>query len=95
VVVESNEEKASNAPVGVAVLFFGPARELAKVSSLRLQLPRGSTVLTLRNLLAERFKGLEGALPGMRLAVNLQIAGNECRLREGDEVALIPPVSGG
>lgn len=91
----SNGKNNPDARIRVTVLFFGPARDLARVNSTQLQLPLGSTVQSLRGLLAERFTGLDAALPAMRLAVNLQIAGNEHPLSEGDEVALIPPVSGG
>ncbi|MBA3717927.1 MAG: MoaD/ThiS family protein, partial [Actinobacteria bacterium] len=39
--------------------------------------------------------GLGGEPPGLLYAVNRKYAGADQELREGDEVALIPPVSGG
>jgi len=81
--------------ISVSVLFFGPAREPAGCASARLEISADATAGGLRPLLAERFAGLARGLPAMRFAVNRTFVNDGHRLQDGDEVAVIPPVSGG
>ena len=78
----------------VNVRFFGPAREWAGLDALPLDLPDGATVGVVAGQLADRFPTLGAAL-GIRLAVNRSFVPLDVALRDGDEVAVIPPVSGG
>ena len=48
-----------------------------------------------RRVLAKRYEGLGPALDSIRFAVNQAFARDDTVLQPGDEVALIPPVSGG
>jgi molybdopterin synthase catalytic subunit len=74
----------------VAVRLFAGLRELAGTRATEIELSPGSTA-------ADVWPALElGAEPpGLLLAVNKNYATRETVLEEGDEVALIPPVSGG
>jgi MoaE-MoaD fusion protein len=79
----------------IRVLFFGVLRELAGKPSDSISLPENSTladVLTHYELLIPRLKDAETSLA---MSVNQEYAGLATRLRPGDEVALLPPVSGG
>jgi molybdopterin converting factor subunit 1 len=79
----------------VTTLFFASYRDLAGAETLRVELPPGASVAEL----VERLRARGGAwlaLPeAPAVAVNLDYAPLSTRLREGDEVAFIPPVSGG
>lgn len=77
----------------VEVRFFALYREQAGQDRLSLILPEGARVKDL----AEALKGLVPALAleGGMAAVNQSLAGPETPLKEGDEVAFLPPVSGG
>lgn len=55
----------------------------------------GLTVPQLLSALQEQFPGLAGLAPSLAVAVNREYAEPGCVLADGDEVALIPPVSGG
>lgn len=79
----------------INVLFLGPARDFAGVESLTQDLPDGATVADLRDRLMEERPGLRGAMGTIRFAVNEEFAREETTLHSGDEVALVPPVSGG
>lgn len=79
----------------VRVLFFAAAREEAGCRELPLELPGGATAGALLDLLVQRFEGLQLLLPALQLAVNQAYASRDTLLAEGDEVALIPPISGG
>ncbi len=81
--------------ISVHVLFLGPAKDFANTETTSLDLAEGSTVADLRVVLADRFPKLRDALPTIRFATNEEFATDETVLNSGDEVALIPPVSGG
>ena len=79
----------------VAVKLFGSIREAVGEKELSVELPDGASARDLRRLLA-------GPLPvfdtfGDRLAVSVQleVVPLDTALRDGDEVAFLPPVSGG
>jgi molybdopterin converting factor subunit 1 len=77
------------------LLFFAGAREAMGRSELDLELPAGATVGdVLERLRAEnpRFAALP---PSMMVSVNLEYRAPEYVLVDGDEMAFIPPVSGG
>lgn len=76
------------------VRFFGPAIELAGQPERRYELPTGATVGALAGMLATDYPRLGAAL-GVRLAVNRRYVALNRVLADGDEVAVIPPVSGG
>ena len=79
----------------VRVLFFGMLKDLGGKASEVLELPENASA---RDVLAHyelRMPRLKDALPSLALAVNQQYAGPDTRLKAGDEIALLPPVSGG
>lgn len=79
----------------VRVLLFGPARDLLGKDAVDLPLPDNATVAALRERLPAVFPSLYPLLPRCRFAVNGEYADETVALHDGDEVALIPPVSGG
>jgi molybdopterin synthase catalytic subunit len=83
------------ASIQITLRLFGSLRESVGESSRIVELEAGSRVADLRDWLAAR-SPLVGQL-GQRLAasVNLEIADAERVLRDGDEVAFLPPVAGG
>ncbi|MBI4718851.1 MAG: molybdenum cofactor biosynthesis protein MoaE [Planctomycetes bacterium] len=83
------------ASISVRLVFLGPSRDLAAAESTRVQLPAGATIADLRSWLAQEYPRLAAGLHTMRLAVNETFAHDSDVLHGGDEVALVPPVSGG
>ena len=79
----------------VKILFFASLRDVAGCDSRDLELPVPTSVAELLAELARDRPALERWLPHVRVAVNLEYASAEQLLNPGDEVALIPPVSGG
>jgi len=65
-----------------------------RTGMLTLELAEGSTAGGAKAELRRRYPGLEWPA-GTLLAVNQEYAGEKTVLREGDELAVIPPVSGG
>lgn len=79
----------------LAVKLFAAARELAGGSEIIVEVPAGATVATLRSALCEAAPTLAGLAARSLVAVNEEYAQDATPLAEGDDVALIPPVSGG
>ena len=79
----------------VTVHLFARARELADGGTAAVELPAGATVADLRRELGRRFPGLAGLLERSAVAVNHDFADDDRAITAGDEVAVIPPVSGG
>lgn len=80
----------------VVVRLFAACRERLQTDRVELSFDSDSISLDeLRGALAETHPSLAGLLAASRVAVNQSFAAPEVRIREGDEVALIPPVSGG
>ena len=74
----------------VRVRLFAVLRERAGAGEIELELPEGARVSDA----LEQMKALTDGVPVV-LAVNQEYAERDARLFSGDEVALIPPVSGG
>jgi molybdopterin synthase catalytic subunit len=79
----------------VTVKLFGSIREAAGAKELAVAVPEGSTVDDLRQLLARDHPSFEEMADRLRISVNYEFVQGESALSEGDEVAFLPPVSGG
>lgn len=77
------------------VQLFATLKDAAKTSQLEIEVPAEATVEQLLDAIAAKFPVLAQWLPHCRVAVGQEYAFNDQVLREGDEIALIPPVSGG
>ncbi|MGB7603188.1 MAG: molybdopterin converting factor subunit 1, partial [Candidatus Sulfotelmatobacter sp.] len=79
----------------VRVLFFGMLKDLADRSSDTLELPDGATVSDLLKHYQARIPKLKNSFSSLAVAVNQEYAAAATELKSDDEVALLPPVSGG
>ena len=79
----------------VRVLFFGVLKDLAGRSSDSLTLPDEATAGDVVRHYEQQSATLRGKLSAIAVSVNQEYAGLEEKLRSGDEVGLLPPVSGG
>jgi molybdopterin converting factor subunit 1 len=79
--------------IEVRVRLFAGARERVGTGTLAPFLPAGATVQDLAETLYDAYPALREMR--LRFAVNAAYAGPGTVLRDGDEVACIPPVGGG
>lgn len=79
----------------VTVRYFAGQRDIAGRAEEQLALEPGATVESLWDLLVERYPRLRGYTGRILYAVNQEFGTPASELRDGDEVAFIPPVSGG
>jgi MoaE-MoaD fusion protein len=83
------------AAMRVTILYFAAARERAGTSSDALDLAEGATAGDALAAACARHPPLRAVAEKLRLAVDQEFARLDRKLRDGSEVALIPPVSGG
>lgn len=79
----------------VKVLLFASLKEQVGERSMSVYLPDAATVHDLLHALTERFPSIATRLNVAQVAVNEEYVTAATVLHNGDEVALIPPVSGG
>ena len=75
--------------------LFASYRERAGSAAVELDLPRDATVGHLAGEMLARYPGLTHDAAALVVAVNQEYQDHDHPLGDGDEVALIPPVSGG
>ena len=79
----------------VRLLFFAVLRDIAGVDRRELSLPDGTTARQVWESLRSEFGKLADFAQPPMTAVNESYADPDVVLREGDELAFIPPVAGG
>ena len=79
----------------VTIRLFARLREIAGVADLRRELPDGATARTAWQVLASEFPDLTAHERSVSCAVNEDYARLSTPLHDGDEIAFLPPVSGG
>lgn len=78
----------------ISVLLFGIARDLTGQSTVSIPLNEEASVGDLLDQLHQRYPALTG-IRSLLVAVNGEYAERDQRLSGNDEIAIIPPVSGG
>ena len=79
----------------VDVLFFASVREIVGCRKIEMEIPEGTSVEDLRHRLVAVYPALSRMHRSVAWAVNAEYVDESQLLRPGDEIALIPPVSGG
>lgn len=82
-------------PVFIRLLFFGPLREKMGSSGERRRITAGTSVGDLMETLREEGVVAEQMVSAVAVAVNQEYVRSDRVLLDGDEVAILPPVSGG
>ena len=79
----------------VTVRLFARLRELVGATELEREVPVGATVSTVWGGLVGDYPAIAAYAASMSCAVNIEYARMTTTLHDGDEVAFLPPVSGG
>ena len=79
----------------VRVKLFGALRESVGAKELSVELPEGATGAALRSRLAADHPLFDEFGERLAISVNLEVSPSDTVLHDGDEVAFLPPVSGG
>ena len=81
--------------IRVRVKLFAVARDIVGAGETTLSLPPSSSSADVLNMLVETYPLLSRWKEYLRLAVNCEYVHSNYTLHDNDEVAIIPPVSGG
>jgi molybdopterin synthase catalytic subunit len=81
--------------VKVSVRLFAGLHDLVGSREVELELAEGATVVDLRDQLVSQYPAVAPLMSTLVCAVDEEYVSNDHRLSPGDQVALIPPVSGG
>lgn len=77
------------------VLFFGLLKDVVERPAEEIELPEGASLHTVFDLYAERYPRLRDLARSIVIARNHEFAEPATVVAEGDEIAFLPPVSGG
>ncbi|PKO94385.1 MAG: molybdopterin converting factor subunit 1 [Betaproteobacteria bacterium HGW-Betaproteobacteria-10] len=82
--------------MSVKILYFASLKEALGLASESIELPAGvATVAALRDCLVAQGREKLASTKNLRCAVNQELAGLDALVKEGDEIAFFPPVTGG
>jgi len=79
----------------IHVIFFAHLRELSGQQKIELEIPAGTDILTLKDMMVARFPRLKPAIDTIIIAINQEFAADNVTIPDDAEVAIFPPVSGG
>ena len=79
----------------VRVRFFAAPREALGKAEVEKEVPAGTTVGELLELLTQEYPALRPYTRFVSVAVNRAYVGMQAELHDGDEIACLPPVGGG
>jgi len=79
----------------IAVRLFAVVRERAGRPQVDLELSEGASVAEAAGALVRQIPSIESVMARVAYAVNREYVASDMQLKDGDELAIIPPVSGG
>lgn len=79
----------------VKIKFFAGCQDIAGKRESEVELKEETNAKMLLEKLIKDYPGLEKMAKNILLSINMEYASSDTILKDGDEVALIPPVSGG
>lgn len=79
----------------IKLLLFASAREIVGKEEVEIEFEEGTKLRDCKSRMIKMFPPLEKIIHRCSMAVNMDIKKDEYILREGDEIAILPPVSGG
>ena len=87
--------KSISEDIQITVKLFAIFQEVFATDEIQVKLNSGASVSEIFDRLVSQYPNLEQWRSLTRYAINLSFAESNTILKNGDEVALIPPVSGG
>lgn len=79
----------------VKVKYFAVCREMFNRDEEEMELPDGAILMDILKRLEEEWPEIPEYYEVMQMSVNWEYATEQTKLSDGDEIALIPPVTGG
>jgi len=86
---------ASSSPRKVKILYFAQAKQITGVKEEWMELPDNSTLKALKMILFEKYPKLQKLGDALAFAVNQILADDTYPFQGDEEIAVLPPISGG
>lgn len=83
------------ATLRVSIRFLGPAADWAGRREETVELANDATLADIVRIVHARHRAIADAGDAVRWAVNAEFAAPDTPIHDGDEIAIVPPVSGG
>jgi molybdopterin converting factor subunit 1 len=81
--------------IKIILLYFAFLKDITGVEFDLLELPSGITVKSLMDIILEKYPRLTNIVNIIQISVNYKVVDRNTILKDRDEVALLPPISGG
>lgn len=81
--------------ISITIRLFASVKDIAKLSEITVELPCASVADDVLSYLTAQYPEMQRFHSYIRIAVNETYVDSTFQLHDGDEVAIIPPVSGG
>jgi sulfur-carrier protein len=81
--------------ISINILYFAFVKDKTGVEFDLLDLPSDTSVKSLINLILEKHPALSNIIDIIQISVNYKIVDVDTILKDGDEIAFLPPISGG
>ena len=93
------KEERGGKEMRILVKFFASIRDICRISELEVDLDKKDQIEPcldqLMEYLIDKFPKLKNELSSLSIALNTKYVTNNVYFRDGDEIALLPPISGG
>jgi molybdopterin synthase catalytic subunit len=90
-----DETTVTSREIKITVKLFAILKDVVAKRDIRLVIPEGATILVLKNKIIQDYPSLKSFSNIFIFSVNHTVATNDTVIDANDEVALLPPVSGG
>jgi molybdopterin converting factor subunit 1 len=77
------------------VLFFATLRDRTGVKETTLEFPQGTNIAEIKNIVLKKYPALDRSMETIIVALNHEFAFDGDIVKDGAEIAMFPPVSGG
>lgn len=94
-IMHQTMHQAMECPIVVTVKLFAAYQEIYGLPEVKLEVAQGTTVGEVGDRIRADHPALHSLAPITRYGINLDFVAPEAIVQDGDEVVLIPPVSGG
>lgn len=81
--------------INIKILYFAFIKDITGVRADTMKLPNGSTIHHLLTNILDIYPQINNLLKSIKVSVNYKVVDTNTILKDGDEVALLPPISGG
>ncbi len=81
--------------IRISILYFANVKDATGVRKDAIDLPQDTPIKKLLTKISITYPNIKGMLNNIQISVNYKVVNMNTILKDGDEVALLPPISGG